>query len=174
VEATTGPYNANSVNQRLDEFLATHTVLDNAGVPMGDLVERVRSLAALCRELEDAAEAQRKRTDRERLLEALDGDPSELLLLLHDAALDRGPEGEGEARGWGWLAAHHRWPGRNTHRGWFWWKGLAKLPAYCHYLPERLLDAMSGHERAEVWYPTARAALEAVAGVIARGEWEGP
>jgi hypothetical protein len=148
------------------DLMRLHELLDLAESPMLATLEArldalVQAHLALCRR----AEARARLTDRDRLLAGLDEDPCDLLLMLHECALDAGEEAE--AKGWGWLHARRRWPARYGG-GWGWTvRGVSGVD-YPHTLPPSLgRKAHAGRGT----FPSCRAALEAVVGVIARDEW---
>jgi hypothetical protein len=143
-----------------------HELLDQAEAPLLPTVEArldalVQAHLALCRQ----AEARARDTDRDRLLARLDEDPCDLLLMLHECALDAGDEAE--AKAWGWLYAQRRWPARYAG-GWGWTVWGGGTPRFQHALPPGL--ACKRHLGSGT-FPSCRAALEAVVGVIARGDW---
>lgn len=153
-------------------------MLDAANVPGATLRERIEILLAENQRLEKAVEIQARKTSRERLLEQLDEDRSEVLLMLHDACLDDGRDAE--ARGWGWLAMNKKWPVQ-IKDGWCWGTDdpaftYYQVPGLAFVLPDLLARAAweSVDDRrgiGRVW-TSCSLALQAVVDVIAAGKWQ--
>jgi hypothetical protein len=159
----------------LSEF-DVQAILDRAETPLthasalGRLLCLVDDYNALVRE------QRKERPDRERLMQMLDEDRDEVLMMLCDSCIDDGREAE--AKGWGWLAANHKWPAR-MDSGWAWSETSSWVHENLSYmLPDALADLVWQAERGPVAttktprWPTARAALEAVVDVIASGKWQ--
>jgi hypothetical protein len=153
--------------------LAILEILDNASIPGGDIERRILMLYSRCEIAEKKLEQRSKATDREHLLAMIDEDRNEVLLLLADDALDRGDEMR--AKGWGWLAATHRWPHHKyQNRTWFWARSpMISLNDRPCNLPEHLMEYIVGAGGLGIVQPfkTCRAAFEAVVEVIRRGWW---
>lgn len=146
------------------ELIAAHALLDAAGVPSGgDLPARVREVLADSARLQEALAARGRETDYDRLLarvEECGEGRSHLLLMLHDAALDGGREGE--ARGWAWLGSHHRWPRRQHGGTWHWF--ACDVGPGSDSLPQALCLALGGGRACPTCLDALLAVVEAIAG----------
>jgi hypothetical protein len=149
-------------------YVRCQDLLDDAEVPCASgLDERLELVLADYKRL--LAERRRDRPERERLLEMLDEDPSEILMLLADACLDEGKTAE--AMGWGWLAQAGKWP-THTRSGWLWYVYLSQTDLHSgdsDYLSSVLVPIQQDHAGDSITssvYPSARAALEAVVSLI--------
>jgi hypothetical protein len=146
--------------------LRCHELLDQVEAPCAaTLTERLEMLLADYQRL--LAERRTERPPRERLLEVLVEDRSEVLMMLADACLDEGrPE---EARGWGWLGQAGKWP-VHDRRGWYWHlREVSRRRRRSYVLPATVFGALRDPKRAMTSqrHPTARAALEAAVATIA-------
>lgn len=146
------------------EALDVLRILDEANVPGRTVAERVRVLIADNDRLAARLEVRARSSDKARLVESLDENRSELLMLLADACLDLGtPEGDAEAKGWGWLAKTNRWPVRNRF-GWCWYEEESERS---YHIPR----GIPGSHNGRCGFPTQSAALLAIVRAIASGRW---
>lgn len=155
-------------------------MLAEADVPATlPVVEQVRCLVRQVTTLQAQLQEQSKRKPRNLLLASLDERREDVLLLLSDACLDEAAEAEErgeydragqlrqEAKGWGWLGMSHKWPTQLQGQQWFWDRAEAtSQDIFSDQLPMSSIMLPSSQR-----FPSCRAALEWVVGLIADG-WE--
>ena len=161
------------------EELALLEALGEAGAGGSTLLEQVQALVADRDQLAAQLKERQRATDRDGLLASLDLRREDTLLLLSDACLDLADDLEQvndvqtadllrrEAQGWGWLGFSKKWPTQLRGGDWIWDRPEGDPHLFNDQLAidARLLPA---NRR----FPSARAALEWVVGLIARGEWQ--
>jgi 5-methylcytosine-specific restriction endonuclease McrA len=161
-----------------DEY-ALLTVLGEADVPASlPITEQVRCLVQQVQRLQAELAERTTRRPLDTLLASLDERREDTLRLIADACLDEADKAEyydrpvttaqlrAEAKGWGWLAAHHKWPAREKHGRWFWECYTAADDTASHELSGQQPAKANAHD-----FPSPRAALEWVVHLIATGEW---
>lgn len=162
-------------------------MLDGADVGGSTPVEQVKNLLADYKRLLAQVRVTARQTDRERLMASLNDDRCETLMLLHECCLDEGLLDQ--AKGWGWLWCHRRWPVRLQTGVWHWTVAcvqpgsthqLQLLALAEHCLPTGLFRAIHvanaeaiDRGRPLPGWTSARAALKAVVDTIASGAWTG-
>lgn len=143
-----------------NELYAVLELLDNANVPGGSILDRVKGLLADRDRLERAVETNARKSSKARLVEELAADPNVLLHAIADACIE---EDDPEEAGWRWLAMRHRWPVR-LGRSWAWSpQGNAGFNgAVSHELPPDVYAEVVGS------HPTHLHALLAVVRAVAK------
>lgn len=153
----------------VNPLLRVMELLDGADVGGANVVEQVENLLKDYRRLLRGQEEAAKRGNYDRLLLSLGEDRNDLLALLQDACMDEGKLDE--AKGWGWLASHRKWPYRHRRDLWRWQDDASRSilePVLEHQLPAGLRLAVHAQRS---WHNSAREALQAVVNVIASGAW---
>jgi len=161
------------------EELALLEALGEAGAGGSTLLEQVQALVADRDQLAAQLKERQRATDRDGLLASLDLRREDTLLLLSDACLDLADDLEQvndvqtadllrkEAKGWGWLGLRRKWPTWNRS-GWRWFRVVSDPGEDDSDELETPRELRTGDHR----FPSARAALEWVVGLIASGEWK--